>query len=278
MSLEIIASSLLVAVVSLSLLAWKWHIGLRTGILAGTGAGLVTALIVGRLEALFVRVFDTPLLIFLELFLVLVTAGIAAIIRFYRDPERFPAETGNVILSPADGKIIYVNKVENSSGLVSVKKGRRFTLHEIAATDLLADDAYLIGIDMNLLNVHVNRAPIAGQTLFWKRTPGGFISLGRPEAETVNERVTTIIAAGAFRVGVIQIASRLVRRIVSYAKQGDHVELGQRIGAIVFGSQVDVVVPATDEVKILVKPGDRVLAGVSVIGRHSPAGESTERR
>jgi phosphatidylserine decarboxylase len=92
--------------------------------------------------------------------------------------------------------------------------------------------------------------------------------LRRQESETLNERVTTIIGNGKFSVAIIQIASRLVRRIVSYIKEEDSLEIGQRIGAIVFGSQVDVAIPRLENLKIEVKTGDEVKAGISVIARY----------
>jgi phosphatidylserine decarboxylase len=94
------------------------------------------------------------------------------------------------------------------------------------------------------------------------------VSLRRQESEIVNERATTVIDSGTFQVGVIQIASRLVRRIVSYVREGDSLEIGQRIGSILFGSQVDLVIPELENSKIEVMPGDEVKAGISVIARY----------
>ena len=85
----------------------------------------------------------------------------------------------------------------------------------------------------------------------------------------MNERVTTIIDNRKFKIGVIQISSRLVRKIISYIGEGDSTEIGQRLGSIVFGSQVDVVVPHLEELRIEIKPGDEVKAGVSVVARYT---------
>ncbi len=90
----------------------------------------------------------------------------------------------------------------------------------------------------------------------------------KQESDILNERVTTIIDNGEFRIGVIQIASRLVRRIVSYLKERDGVRIGQRFGAIVFGSQVDVAIPKMENLRIDIKPGDEVIAGISVIAKY----------
>ena len=80
-----------------------------------------------------------------------------------------------------------------------------------------------------------------------------------------NERATLLIDRGDVTIGVVQIASRLVRRIVSYVSEGEEVELGTRIGAIRFGSQVDVVLPRRDNLQVTVRPGDRVRAGESTV-------------
>lgn len=267
MVFEIFASSLALALIFLSSLAWKWRIKMKIAIVVAVLIGGLTGLIVSGIDSL-VTGFGIPRLVLIELLLIFLITFLAIIFRFYRDPERSPLETEKVILSPADGKVIYINKVEKGSSLVSTKGVKRFKLDEIAATDLLNDVVYLVGIDMNVLSVHVNRSPIKGKTIFRKHTKGKFISLRRQESETVNERATTIIDNGTFRVGVIQIASRLVRRIVSYVKEGDSLEIGQRIGAILFGSQVDLAFPELENLRIEVKPGDEIKAGISVIARY----------
>jgi phosphatidylserine decarboxylase len=233
------------------------------------------AVVIGALTGFVVSVIDSMLIalsvitmVGSELFFILLMLFLVVILRFYRDPERVATETKKVILSPADGKVVYVSKVEKGSSLVSTKGERRFKLNEITNTNLLTEVAYLVGIDMNVLNVHVNRSPIGGKAVFQKRTKGKFISLRKPESDVLNERIATIIDNGAFRVGVVQIASRLVRRIVSYIREGDSLEIGQRIGAIIFGSQVDVVIPELESLRIAVKPGDELRAGVSIIARY----------
>jgi phosphatidylserine decarboxylase len=265
---EIFISSLAVSLVLLPVLAWKWRISMKiavpSAIIIGGLAGALLVLINSSLPS----DLNMATIVLIELFLIFLMIFLAVLVRFYRDPERRPSETKNVILAPADGKIVYATRVEKGSTLVSTKGKRKFKLEEITATDLLTDAAYLIGIDMNLLNVHVNRAPIAGKAVLQKRIKGRFMSLVKEESEIMNERVSTIINNGTFSVGVIQIASRLVRKIVPYIKKDDNVEIGQRIGVILFGSQVDVVIPELENLKIEVKPGDEIKAGVSVIARY----------
>ncbi len=264
---QIFASSLILSLVLLPAAAWKWKINIRIAVIAAVIIGAVTAFIV-------VWLVSTPLkmnlaaTIIVELIFILLIAALAALYRFYRDPERVPPEIDKVILAPADGKIIYIRPIEQNTVLTSTKGRRSFKLNEITSCDALPGAAYLIGIEMNLLNVHVNRSPIAGQIVLQKHIQGRFMSLGKPEAEVVNERVSIVLDNGSFRVGVVQIASRLVRQIVSYLREGDAVGIGQRLGMIRFGSQVDVVVPKVKDLEISVKTGDPVKAGLSVLARY----------
>ncbi len=85
-----------------------------------------------------------------------------------------------------------------------------------------------------------------------------------------NERATTVFEREELQVAVVQIASRLVRQITAFVTEGQHIALGQRFGAIRFGSQVDMVVPSLESLKLLVKPGDRVKAGLSIVARYAP--------
>ena len=95
--------------------------------------------------------------------------------------------------------------------------------------------------------------------------PSSIGSLRRPEMEFVNERATTIIEGEALQVAVVQIASRLVRKIFAFVSPGQSVALGQRIGVIRFGSQVDLVLPAREDLRIAVCEGERVRAGESIV-------------
>jgi phosphatidylserine decarboxylase len=275
-SVEIFISSLVLAVVPLSLLAWKWNVKIRIAICGAVVFGVITGLIVNWIDTAVIGL-HMGILILIELALIAIFSIIIIPIRFYRDPERTPKETENVILSPADGKVIYINSIEKGSSLVSTKGKRQFELEEIASTDLFSNAIYLLGIDMNILNVHVNRSPISGKVILRKRTKGSFISLRRQESEIVNERVTTVIDNNKFKIGVIQIASRLVRKIVSFIGEGDDTLMGQRLGAILFGSQVDVVFPPLENLRIVVEVGDEVKAGVSVIARYNLPADSQNR-
>jgi len=189
-------------------------------------------------------------------------------VRFWRDPERVPPEKNGVVLSAADGKVLYTRNVDEGSTPLVTKGGRDYLLRELTGTSLLASAAYVIGVEMTFLDVHVTRCPIAGQVKSQKRIEGKFISLRTAEAPFVNERLTTIIENASLTVAVAQVASRLVRRVESYLRVGETVSAGQRLGMIRFGSLVAVVLPKRKDVKIEVKAGDRVKAGVSVLARY----------
>jgi phosphatidylserine decarboxylase len=114
--------------------------------------------------------------------------------------------------------------------------------------------------------VHVNRAPIAGRVRLVERVHGTFGSLRKPEMAASNERVTTVIGTGDLQIAMVQIASRLVRRIVMFVSEGEELRLGQRVGAIRFGSQVDLLLPLGKDIRLAVDVGDRVVAGRTIVG------------
>ncbi|ETW98428.1 MAG: hypothetical protein ETSY1_18760 [Candidatus Entotheonella factor] len=185
--------------------------------------------------------------------------------RFFRDPERrIPTEAG-AIVSPADGTVIYVKPIREGQIPWAEKQGRTFSLAEFVQADVLPQGGVLIGIAMNYLDVHVNRSPMAGRIRLLRHIKGLFLSLKRREAILENERVLTIIDNGRFQIGVVQIASRLVRKIVPYVREGAHLQRGERLGMIRFGSQVDVVLPQLPELQIAVTPGMKLQAGTSIL-------------
>lgn len=245
------------------LLAWKWrlgllHVGPVVGLLALAGAAMAVA--AGSL-------IDSGSLTIAGLAcLITLLLGAAAIAyRFYRDPERVAPDAFDVIVSPADGEVLYVHESQGGLLPVASKDGRRYALQELTKTPLTSDDAVVVGIGMSFLDVHVNRAPVTGRISLLRRFPGRFGSLRRSEMVFENERVTMLIEHGGSQVAVVMIASRLVRRIVTLVSEGDEVAVGQRVGMIRFGSQVDLVLPARDEISVSVRAGDRVRAGESTI-------------
>ena len=260
-------SSLLFSQMFLIILAYKCRINCRLSITAGIFIGSVT----GGLTLMVHRGLPTypSFLIFgLEIVLILFFTVLLIIQRFYRDPERDIPTNDHVIVSPADGTVRYIKRIEKGEIPFSEKGNHRYPLKELTKTDLIDGGGLLIGIEMNVLNVHVNRAPIEGEIIHQKSTRGPFLSLRNVESLFENERVTTIIENGVFRIGVIQIASRMVRRIISYLTEGDRVSRGQRIGMITFGSQVDCVIPGMKDLDCKTKVGDEVKAGSTIIAEY----------
>lgn len=259
---------LLVALAIALPLAWKWQLGVRRTGVAVTIVGIVAALCVAALTAV-VDLSGVARAVVACAFTLGASFGLLAW-RFYRDPERESPARDDIVVSPADGEVIYVRSSRDGMLPVATKHGRDYELIELTKTPLRESEAIVVGIAMSFLDVHINRAPIAGDVKLRRHFPGRFGSLGRPGMVFENERATTVIERPDLEVAVVQIASRLVRQIAGFVKVGESVKLGQRIGVIRLGSQVDVVLPARAEVQISVRPGDRVTAGESVLAVVSP--------
>ena len=257
------------AVAAASLLAWKWELGVRRSALVVLA---LTIMIAAALAAAGAGPLLTGSLVF---FGGLALAGLIVLWRFYRDPERVAPDRDDVVVSPADGAVIYVKRSADGVLPASVKGGREISLEELVRTRLSSEDAVVIGIALSFLDVHVNRAAVQGEVTLQRRFAGEFMSLKREAALVRNERATTVIRNDSLEVGIVLIASRLVRRILNYVQEGEQVALGQRIGVIRFGSQVDLVLPARPDLRLLVAPGDRVRAGLSVVAVLDRTAEET---
>jgi phosphatidylserine decarboxylase len=159
---------------------------------------------------------------------------------FFRDPERrIPAGPGEIV-SPADGVVTEADWIETAGGT-----RLRFSIF------------------LNVFDVHVNRAPVAGTVKAVDYREGSFMNAMKPESVVMNEQTLVVIDAGGYEVSYKQIAGLLARRIVCKVKVGDRLERGQRVGMIKFGSRTDVLLPA-DAVP-LVKVGTRVRGGSTVL-------------
>ncbi|MEK6697387.1 MAG: phosphatidylserine decarboxylase family protein [Candidatus Deferrimicrobiota bacterium] len=164
---------------------------------------------------------------------------------FFRNPERTPPSGAGVVVSPADGRIVYAG--ESPPGRYALVAGKR------------------VSVFMSPFNVHVNRAPVTGRVASVRYHKGAFHVASVDKASLMNEQNgVAIVTPGGRTVTYVQIAGMLARRIVCDLKEGDAVLQGQRVGMIRFGSRVDLYLPA--EVRLSVVPGDRVRAGESVIG------------
>jgi phosphatidylserine decarboxylase len=175
-------------------------------------------------------------------FILLLVAAFMAY--FFRDPQRsVPAESG-LVVSPADGKVTRVEKLSGEG----------------------VDSPTVVSIFLSPFDVHVNRAPIAGEVIDVTYTKGRFIAATSANASLVNEQNALTIKGEKMTVVCKQIAGVLARRIVCWKRPGDSLGLGERFGLIKFGSRTDLVLP--HEVEVLVKVGERVSGGVTIIGRY----------
>jgi len=199
------------------------------------------------------------------IFLVPGLAFLLTMIRFWRIPVRRSNEDQGCILSPADGKIIYIRRIISAEKAFSVKRGRISKLRELTGTDLLQFPCWLIGINMTPFDVHKNAAPVSGRIIFNKHIKGKFLSLKNHDSETENERHSLVIRNEKVSIGVVQIASRLVRRIDNYVEIGQHINRGEWYGMIRFGSQVDLIIPS--DLGLEIKTGTQVFAGKTIIAR-----------
>jgi phosphatidylserine decarboxylase len=186
-------------------------------------------------------------------------------IRFWRTPTRSSKAPETDIISPADGNVIYVEKVEAGEIPVSIKGNTYSKLDELTKTNLLEGPCWLIGINMTPFDVHKNCAPIPGRVILNQHFDGKFLSLKLGKALKENERNTMVFDHQGTKVGIVQIASKLVRRIDTYVKEGESLQRGQWVGMIRFGSQVDVIIPRKYAVNVKVK--DQIYAGETVIAR-----------
>lgn len=257
-------------------LAWKWQLGVFRA--------SMYVLAVSMLVAVALTAADRWLALdavagILAMWGATVLAGAAGLlIVFFRDPERAVPIRQDVIVSPADGRVVYVRPVEPGQLPLADKKGRTCMLGELAGTTLGDGRAMIIGISMNLSDVHVNRAPVGGRVRLIEHVVGTFGSLRNPEMVMTNERVTTVIEDGDLQIAIVQIASRLVRRIVTFVSKGDVLDLGERIGAIRFGSQVDLVIPVRPQIRPAVQTGDRVVAGQTIMALITNGSATLDRR
>ena len=164
---------------------------------------------------------------------------------FFRNPRREIPDLQNIVLSPADGKVIHVGECEEV----------RF----------LKEKTLKVSIFMSLLDVHLNRAPISGKVLDRSYLPGRFLVASREKSSLLNEQNAMILETeDRLKVLLIQIAGFVARRIVCYAKAGDLLRKGEIFGLIRFGSRVDLYLPP--EVKPIVRVGQHVKGGESIIG------------
>lgn len=168
---------------------------------------------------------------------------------FFRNPRRTAPDERDIVISPADGKVTRVERLENKDRVDEQGEG----------------GLQVVSIFLSVFDVHINRAPIAGRVTDVTYTNGRFMIATREEASLLNEQNIITIEGEKMTIVCKQIAGVLARRIVCWSKAGDTLALGERFGLIKFGSRTDLIMPA--EVEVSVKVGDRVKGGATVIGR-----------
>jgi len=166
-----------------------------------------------------------------------------AILQFFRKPERRVIKDENNLLSPADGKVVAIEEVQED--------------------EFFKDKRIQISIFMSPVNVHINWSPFTGIIKYIKYHPGKYLVAWHPKSSTENERTTLVIESKSMTVMIRQIAGAVARRIVYYLKEGQTIEQAKEIGFIKFGSRVDVLLPIGT--KIAVKLGQQVRGTQTVI-------------
>lgn len=168
------------------------------------------------------------------------------VLLFFRIPARRVEVADGAVLAPANGRILRIDRAP-----------------------LLADDEadyQRIVIFLSVFNVHVQRAPIAGEVIESRFTPGRKVAAFKASAGEINENQLTVLRCdNGDLVGVRQIAGLVARRVVNYLQPGDQVKQGELIGLIKFGSRVDLMLP--DKYEILAREGDRVREGLTLVAR-----------
>jgi phosphatidylserine decarboxylase len=169
------------------------------------------------------------------------------ILQFFRNPGIKPTLGDNLVISPADGKVVVIEEVEE--------------------TEYFKERRLQVSVFMSPFNVHVNRNPVGGIVKYFKYHPGKYLVAWHPKSSTENERTTTVIETpGKIQILFRQIAGALAKRIVWYVKEGQPVEQAGEMGFIKFGSRVDIFLPLNAKVKVelnqVVKGGRTILAEV----------------
>lgn len=197
----------------------------------------------------FIALFAFVTLVFALLgwaFLTVVMLGLTLFsIYFFRNPERVVPEGDQLLVAPADGKIIYVGDAYED----------RFVKQQMTK----------VSIFMNVFNVHVNRVPCNGKVVDMFYNRGEFINASLDKASEVNEQAGILLETeSGQRILFVQIAGLVARRIVTYPEIGDQLERGKRYGLIRFGSRVDIYLPRSCDVQVTL--GEKTIAGETILG------------
>jgi phosphatidylserine decarboxylase len=204
---------------------------------------------------------------------------------FYRDPVRVPPEKERVVISPADGQIVYIKKIEKNQ-VFSEKLGTAIDLKEVSKLPVENGQGWIIGIYMSPLDVHFNYAPVAGKVeriaytkakmnlpmadlleyvslAYLRRTVDNFAKKFHFE----NERNTILIEGKDFPVAVVEIADKFVNKIKCFVKEGQSLDIGEKIGFVDRGSQVDLII-FHENLNLRVSFGDQVYGGKTILAEY----------
>jgi phosphatidylserine decarboxylase len=167
------------------------------------------------------------------------------VLYFFRDPERVTPEAADALISPADGKIIIIEKIFDEK--------------------FLKKEVYKVSIFMNVFNVHVNRVPLTGKVLKVQYSPGAFFSADSNRGALENEYCAiTMENEKQQQFTMVQVAGLIARRIVCWAVKDDTLARGERFGLIRFGSRVDLYLP--EHIQLEISKGQKVKAGETILG------------
>ena len=188
--------------------------------------------------------FNRGAVLFNRIFTGVSVVAFLALLQFFRSPFRHLFTHEDLLLAPADGKVVVIEDVYEPEYFDDMRKQ--------------------ISVFMSPIDVHVTRNPISGMVKYFKYHPGNYLVAWHPKSSTQNERTTVVVESDAGPLVLFrQIAGAMARRIVWYVNEGDEVNQGEEFGFIKFGSRVDLFVPIDADVKV--ELGQKVKGGETVI-------------
>jgi phosphatidylserine decarboxylase len=232
------------------------------------------------------------ILILIEIFLIGFAIWYYKRVWFYRNPSRIPPKQKNVILSPADGDVVYIKKFKNNN-VISEKLGEKIKISEITKTDSngwpasrSVSEGWIIGIYMKPTDVHFNYSPLSGSIKkivhkdsklnlpmvdVWEYINFVFlrrmVNLWSKKFHLINERNTIFMENKDLKLALVEIADKFVNKIDCFVKEGDSLKVGQKVSFIKRGSQVDLIL-FKKNLDIKVKVGDQVYGAETILASY----------
>jgi phosphatidylserine decarboxylase len=215
---------------------------IQGSIMASEGRRFIISALVAVLITFVAKLYYSSFLV-LIIFIIVIILFLFFLI-FFREPERNIPSGKYIIVAPADGKVVQIKKLDDPD---------------------TGDKSTQISIFMSVFNVHINWVPVEGKVLAVNYRKGSFLNALDHKASDENERTTIILDSGFGKIKVRQIAGLLARRIICYARKGFHLKAGDRLGFIMFGSRLDVILPSS--IQPIVHKNQRVIGSKTEIGR-----------